>query len=304
VIRFPLRVLVACGLLAAPSLHAADAPLTTGDSTVVRRDVTFALHIPEDLARPHGPSGVLVFFGGKNDSAEMYQQSLSSTAELLDLVLVVPQMPWFAEPGKVDEPGVIRALEQLVTEIEKQFKTTWVIVGGASAGGNIAVAVAGKWSSKVPLLTLSSTGPFPDNQRLKTFHVVAAEEIEQLGPDGKKAPLLGKGKKDVFAVPGGHHTAQLEYLAPWLESEVSALRLNIASQTMQAAQQALMTRDTKKAEGIIQSTYMASNIIAQAPPGMNSFFDYEKTYRQSLLKKYTSTIQSMQKLRTKIATTK
>lgn len=296
---------LACLAAGISPIHAAEAPLTTGNSTVVRRDVTFALHIPESLSKPHGPAGIFIFFGGKDDTTEMYQLSLTNLADSLDLVVVVPQMPWFKDPGKVPEIGVVRALDVLVGEIEKQFQTTpaWVIVGGVSAGGEIAYQLASKWSSKVALLVLASTGPLPNIPK-KTFHVVAAAEIELLGPDGKQAPILGRGKKDVFAIPGGHHTAQIEYVEPWLQSEVSAMRLGIAGQTMQAANQALMVRDAAKAEAIVQSTYLATTILGQQAPGTNSFFEYEKKYREDLLKKDAKTIESLTKLRTKIATTK
>ncbi|MGH8048630.1 MAG: hypothetical protein ACREKL_15430 [Chthoniobacterales bacterium] len=307
-IRFPHRALVTAAgcLLATSSLRAAgEQPIATGLSTVVRKDVNFALFVPPDLAGDHGPAGIFVFFGGKNDSIEMYQQSLATVAQTMDLILIVPQMPWFADPGKVPEAGVIRALEQLVPEIEKQFHTTssLIVVGGASAGGPIAAQLANKWSAKVALLVLASTPVQPD-ARKKTLHVVAASESELLGPDAKRAPILGKGKKDIFAIPGGHHTAQVEYLQPWLETEVTALRLDLASQTTQAASQALMQRNSAKAEAILNSTHMGTLILSTQVPGTNSFYEYENARRKALVKKYEAPTQSVDKLREKIAAQK
>src|ERR1043166_1858300 len=84
-----------------------DLKLVTGDSVIEYDTVTYALHVPKTADGPHGPFAVLVFFGGYGDSIEYYQKALASMCDDLDVIAVIPQMPWFAKPGKASNAAEI-----------------------------------------------------------------------------------------------------------------------------------------------------------------------------------------------------
>ncbi len=281
----------------------AEEPLSTGKSTLVRQGVNMALHIPSTLEGVHGPAGVLVFFGGSGDSIEYYQKAFAPISDALDLAVVVPQMPWFKEAGKVPPSGVNRALKSVVGEIEKQFQTDprLVIVGGASAGGGAAHDLTKEWSQKVALFLLSSTGPFPDASKPRTFHVVAEKEVSRLGPLGRSGAVLGKGRKDMFAIPGGSHSAQIPHLKVWLETEMAVLRMERAQETIRKAEDHLRRRENEQAQSLLNSTLAAVGILDQTAQDGDGYFQYEGKRREELRTKYASVIKSLETIQNKIS---
>jgi hypothetical protein len=84
------------------SFSAAGENLSTGDTNITRAGVNHALHVPKTADHTHGPFPLFILFGGYGDAAEYYQKTLTPMAEQLDLVLVVPHLPWFREPGGAD----------------------------------------------------------------------------------------------------------------------------------------------------------------------------------------------------------
>lgn len=284
-------------------LKALDEPLSVGDSTVVRNRVNLGLHIPPGADGPHGPMGVMIFFGGTGDSIEVYQKALSPMADALDLVVVIPQMPWFQDPGKVPEAGVYQALAHVLDEIEKSFHSDprWVIINGASAGGAVAHELTRKWASKVSLLILHSTGPFPDISQPRILHVVAEKETNRLNPEGRHGPVLGRGHKDSFAIPGASHGAHFAHMEVWLETEMAVLRLEQASPTIRLAEGKLSRGQADQAAAILRSTVEATGILSKTVPENDALFQYEAKHRQELAVKYAAQIQTVMQMQEKIS---
>ncbi|MEO6055195.1 MAG: hypothetical protein ABIP97_14400 [Chthoniobacterales bacterium] len=291
-----------CFLIAGLPVIAAE-PLVTGDSTIVRDGVSIALHIPPSMQAPHGPSGILIFFGGKGDQLAHYQKSLTPISDALGMVVVIPHMPWFYQGPKISTATIYRILEQVVVDIEKQFQTDphWLIIGGASAGGKGANEMAYMLSSKTALYMLCSTGSFFDIKALRTLHVVADSEVAWLGAEGKSGNVLGKGRKDMFAIPGGEHSDQIPHFQVWLKTEMAVLRMERATQTMQEAEEKLRKGNAVQAQQILQSTLASAQALNEPAPDGDAFFQYEIKHRQELLAHYDSTIQSLKKLEAKTA---
>jgi hypothetical protein len=302
-IKSPLLLCAAALLGLGVGMTDAVEPLPVGSSEIVRQQVSMAVHAPSTLEGAHGPAGVLVFFGGVGDSTAYYQKAFAPLADALDLVVIVPQMPWFKEPGKTPPRGVYGALKQAVNEIEKQFQTDprFVIVGGASAGGAPAHELTKQWSQKVPLFLLASTGPFPDIAKPRTFHVVAEKEVSRLGPQGRTGIALGKGKKDLFAIPGGSHSAQIKHLSTWLETEVAVLRLEQAQETIRKAEEKLRSKENDQARAILASTLAAVRILDQPVAEGDDYFKYEAKRRQELKAKFAPTIKLLEAAEAKLA---
>jgi len=291
-----------CSLLGSAVCLAADGPLQIGDSLIERNGVSMALHIPATLEGAHGPSGVLVFIGGSGDSNVGYQRSLGKVADALEIALVVPQMPWFRDGTNIPVPTIFKGLDSVVDQIEKQFslKPGWIFVGGASAGGKSATDLAAKWSSNTQLLLLASTGPFSDVRRSRTLHVVAENEMDRLGPRGRRGSVLGKGKVDLFAIPGGQHSAQIKHLTVWLETEISILRMEESSATLRQAEDALRAGKGDEARAILRSTREAVTILGTPTAESDEFFQYETQRRKELLEKYSATIRSLEAVEAKL----
>ncbi|MEO6845659.1 MAG: alpha/beta hydrolase fold domain-containing protein [Chthoniobacterales bacterium] len=275
--------------------------LAPGDSILSRHDVNIALHIPPDLAASHGPAGILILFGGTGDRIEYYQTAIAPLADALDLALVIPQMQWFATPGK-DNAHVCQELEKVVTEIEAQFKTDphMVIISGASAGGGIAHDLAQKWRNKTPLLVLHSTGPIADLSGPRTFHVVADKEKARLGPAGSSGVVLGRGHKDMFAVPNGEHEVHTKYMQVWLDSELAIWRLEQAQQTMDKAEEKLRKNDPTQALAILKSTLDSAKTMSEPVDGTDAFFQYETKHRQEIATRFAPVIKKLLALDAKI----
>ncbi|MEO8205596.1 MAG: hypothetical protein ABI615_05405 [Chthoniobacterales bacterium] len=280
-----------------------DEPLATGDSTIVRNGVSIALHIPPSLTKPHGPTGILIFFGGKGDQLPHYQKALAPVSEALDMVVVIPQMPWFYQGPQISTATIYQVLQKLVGDIESQFKTDphWIIIGGASAGGRAANELAYMWPSKVALYMLCSTGSFFDIKSYRTLHIVADKEVAWLGPEGNSGAVLGKGRKDMFAVPGGEHSDQIPHFQVWLKTEMAVLRMEKAAETLKLAQEKLQKGEPQQAQEILQSTVDSAKALGEPAPQGDAFFQYETKHREELLAKYASTIEGLKNLEVKIS---
>jgi hypothetical protein len=284
--------------------HAADEPLSKGDSTLTRSQVNVGLHVPASLAEPHGPAGVLIYFGGLRDDVSDYLRPLGMVGDALDLVVMVPQMPWFTDAGKVQPAGIYPVLGRMVDDATKQLGLgqPWLMIGGASAGGTPAHELARKWSSKVDLFLLSSAGPFPDVGGPRTLHVVAEGEVNRLGPQGHRGVVLGQGKKDMFAIPGSRHGAHFKHLRAWLETEVSALRLAEAAKTVRLAEEKIAKGEADTASGILKSTMAAVDLLGQPMGGADALFQYEAKRRQELLQRNGATLKLLEDVKVKLST--
>jgi hypothetical protein len=276
--------------------------LATGNSTVVRSGVNIALHVPSDLDGPHGPAGIFIWFGGVGDSISYYQKAFTPLADTADMVVVVPQMPWFADHGQVQSPGVYQALEGLVAEIEKRFQTDpqWIMIGGASAGGPPANELAKKWSPRVARLVLASTNLSTGLEQVRTLHVVAEHESPALRLQGAETMSLGQGKKDSFAVPKGEHSAQVPHVELWLATEVAAMRLEQGMKTMRLTEEPLTRNDIAQAKAILKSTFASAHTLSEPAPNQDAFFQYETRHRQELLKSFAPTVEALNNLHTKL----
>jgi len=197
-----------------------------GTSTVRRDAAEVGLYVPAATNRLRGSTGLFIFFGGMGDSVEHYQKALAPMADALDLVVLVPHLPWFAEPGRAQPLQIMAALEELRGELEQAFQADaeLVVVGGASAGGGAACWVAREWAARVPFLVLHSTRPCPERIGARTLHVVGESETALLG-EGGAGERLGEGSTDRFAVPGEGHQVHVRHMRAWLETELARYRV-------------------------------------------------------------------------------
>lgn len=280
----------------------AEEPLVVGNSVVTRGKANFGLHIPAVFAEKEMPGALLVFFGGSGDSVAAYQRSLTPIGDTEQMVVVIPQMPWFSEPAEASTTEIFRELKDLVKDIETQFATGPLIVavGGASAGGSAAHELAKKWSSQVEFFILSSTGPFPKLSQPRTFHVVAESEKNRLGSQGDQRNKLGKGKTDIFLIPDGKHSAQIPHWKIWLETELAALRLEQAEEILRAADEQMRRGDKARAATLLALPLSAVETLRQDPSDQDEFFQYEGKSRAELLEKYAATVKKLDEAKIQI----
>lgn len=104
-------------MILAPLLVAADENvLKTGPSVITRDEVNLALNVPESAVEPHEPFALMVFFGGRGDTTEFCQKQLAPVCDELDVILVVLQMPWFAQQGTASADHVIEVRGEGLTD--------------------------------------------------------------------------------------------------------------------------------------------------------------------------------------------
>ena len=249
-------------LLALPQTKAEDA-LAVGDSTITRSRVNMALHVPATADKPHGPMGVLVFFGGVGDSIDYYQKAFTEMADKLDLVVVIPQMPWFATRGEVDVGGVIKALDDVTAQIETQFHTdpNLRLVGGASAGGSPAHDLTKKWGAKVPFQLLHSTVESAWVKGPRLLHLVGRDETAWLGTDAHSGQGFDINNKDLYAVPDEDHQVHFRHMQPWLETELSAWRIMNANG--KAGTDEATLNSIRKSYGLLSETLQGDDAFLQ-----------------------------------------
>jgi hypothetical protein len=256
-----------------------DLKLATGDSIIEYDTVTYALHVPKSADGPHGPFAVLVFFGGYGDSIEYYQKALAEMCDELDMIAVIPQMPWFAKPGKSSAAAVMGSLDGLRKEIETQFHTdtNLVIVSGASAGGGSACQLTRRWGKNVPLLVLHSTNRCSGIGNTRSVLLVGENEAGFLGSEAEDGKLLGQGLTDLFAVPKEQHEVHFRHMRVWLETELSAVRIE---------------RSDSSAKPDLNR---AINLLLTPVPDTDAFFKYQQTRRAELRTKCQSKIDALRK---------
>ncbi len=289
-------VTAACVLL--PSQVVADLG-EAGAFEVDRGRAHFGLNVPASLTKPHGPSGVFIFFGGSDDSVATYQRSIGAIANDLDIIAVVPQLPWFSDSGQADVAEVHRMFQRLQGELAQAYNLdpSWLIVGGASAGGTAAHEYARRNSSRVDLLLLASTGPFADVSRPRTLHVVGEDEGQRLGSGNRARTSLGRGKKDSFIIPGGRHSAQTRHIRVWLETEVSELRLAAAESTLERAAALARAGQRDEAADVLRSTWRSIDLLRSEVNSGDALFDYERERRAEVLKRYQPVIERLESAR-------
>lgn len=288
----------AAAVLLLPTLVAADLG-EAGAFDVDRGRAHFGLNVPDSLTKPHGPSGVIVFFGGSGDSVATYQRSIGAMANDLDLIAVVPQLPWFGDPGQADAAEVNRMALRLVDELQDVYDLDpcWVIVGGASAGGGSAHELARRMGSKVDLLLLASTGPFQDLRQPRTLHVVAEDEGPRLGSGSRGRNSLGRGKKDAYIIPGSEHSAHTRHLRVWLETEVSELRLAAAEETLERAAALAQAGQRDEAAAVLRSTWRSIDLLRSGVNDGDELFDYERQRQADILTRYQPVIKRLESAR-------
>lgn len=272
------RLRLTFGLLAIflSSSHAGE-KIATGDSVITRDKVDIALHVPAAASGEHGPFGVFVFFGGVGDSNEYYQKAYAEMADKLDFIVVVPRMPWFATKGEVDTPGVIKALDGLVADLETQFHTepNLCIVGGASAGGGAAHNLAQHWGAKVPFLILHSTLDRFAVKGPRLLHLVGRDESAWLGTDAHGGKGFDVNNKDLYAVPDEEHQAHIRDTRPWLETELSAWRLEKAGFVITGGPNA-------SSEAAIRSHKESLRLLSETLQGDDAFLQFQNKRRKDL----------------------
>jgi hypothetical protein len=241
------------------------------------------LHVPKTADEPHALFATLIFFGGYGDAADYYQKTLAPMSDDLEFVLVVPHMPWFREPGKADEEQILDSLNQLKTELETRFHTDpkLGIVSGASKGGPITCELASRWSSAVPLLILHSTYFCSTKNSARTLHLVGEKEVAFLGHEGQSGKVLGVARKDLYAVPNEEHGAHFRHMKAWLETELSAVRLERANETLRLAQ-----KEPTQAGLVLRSTKAAARYLSENLPESDDFMKYQNARRKELLSKF------------------
>lgn len=271
----------------------------SGAFEVDRGRVHFGLNVPASLTQPHGPSGVVVFFGGSGDSVATYQRSIGAIANDLDIIAVVPQLPWFGDPGQADPAEVNRMVQRLLGELENAYdiKPCWVIIGGASAGGGAAHELARRMGSKVDFLVLASTGPFQDLRQTRTLHVVAEDEGHRLGSGSRGRNSLGRGNKDSYIIPDSRHSAHTRHLRVWLETEVSELRLAAAEETLRQAAALAQAGQRDEAADVLRSTWRSIDLLRSDPGDRDELFTYERQRRTEILAKYQPVIERLESAR-------
>lgn len=295
-------VFMGCLLAAASGLLATE-PLATGASMVEQDRASYGVFIPPSFGANSGPSGVFVFFGGRGDSVETYMRSLTPLAEAQNWVLIVPQLPWFKEPTKASASDILRGVDKLIGRIEKEMNPgpLWLAVGGASAGGAAAHDLAKKWSSKLNLLVLASTGPFSGVGKVRTLHIVADNEQNRLGSDGRKGNSLGKDAKDIFLIPNGKHSAQIPHFKVWMETEIARLRLAQASATLQQAEAKLRQNQLAEAETLLQSSFRAVETLDFPALGSDAFYEYENQRRAAMKTEFAREIEALAAMKPRLS---
>ncbi|MBI4026556.1 MAG: hypothetical protein HY360_16335 [Verrucomicrobia bacterium] len=302
------RLLCAATLILVPfvGLKGADAPAppapATGDSTITRSRVNLALHIPAAAAGEHGPLGVLIFFGGVGDSIEYYQKAFTPAADALDLVVVVPQMPWFAKRGEVEAKGVLQALDGVAASIESQFHSDpdLRLVGGASAGGPPAHDLAKKWGARVPFLLLHSTLDSAWVKGPRLLHLVGRNETAWLGTDAHGGQGFDVHEKDLYAVPDEDHQVHFKHMQPWLETELSAWRIAVSERTLRVVEEKLKQNQPREAGAILHSTKEAVRFLSATLDGNDPFFAFQNKRRKELREKYQKEIQAIETIRLRL----
>ncbi len=255
----------------------AEDALVVGDSTITRDRVNMALHVPATADKPHGPMGVLVFFGGVGDSIDYYQKAFTEMADKLDLIVIIPQMPWFDKRGEVDTPGVIKVLDDVVTQIETQFHTdpNLRLVGGASAGGAPAHDLTKKWGAKVPFQLLHSTVDSAWVKGPRLLHLVGRNETGWLGTDAHSGQGFDINNKDLYAVPDEDHQVHFRHMQPWLETELSAWRIiNMSSKRGRGEDEAALN--------YLKKSY---DLLSETLQGDDAFLQYQNKRRKELCTK-------------------
>lgn len=284
------RTIAAVFFLCVHLLYAAsdgEVDIATGPSHIIRDSVNFGLYVPKTAERPHGPLAMLVFFGGYGDAVDYYQKQLASLADDLDIVVVVPQMPWFREKGEVSAIGVIATLDGLKQELETRFGVDpgLAIVGGGSAGGSSACQLTRRWKTSVPLLVLHSSNRCSAIGRTRSVLLVGENEVSFLGEEASGGKRLGEGLTDLFAVPKEQHEIHFRHMRWWLETELSALRLERADATLRLAGE-------RKADAtaILRSTKESASRLSTAIPDDDDFLRYQNDRRKELREKWRAII--------------
>lgn len=296
--HLPLLVSLCCLQLLAVNTAFAD----LGRSGAFEVDVGrahFGLYVPESLTTTHGPSAVYVFFGGMGDSVSRYQERFGTIAEALDIIVVVPQMDWFSDPGRADADEVQRAFQRLLRDVQSEYQLNpgWLFIGGASRGGAPAHALARRLGSRTDLLILASTGPFAAIRQPRTLHVVAENEAERLGSGRSRQNSLGSGHRDAFIISGGRHSAQIDHQRVWLESEVARLRLEAAETTLREAANLAQSGDRDQAANLLRSTWRMLDLLRAPVDARDALFDYERQRRLDLLEQYAPVIERLDSAR-------
>jgi len=279
-------LLLAClACLASRPVSAADA-LSPGDSVIVREGVTIALHVPPATNPPPASLGLLVCFGGQGDSVQGYPRLLAPLADALDLIVIVPRLPWFAQRGEVGVDGVIVALNVLRRELQEQLGADpgLVVVTGVSAGGAGACLLAKRWRHTVPLLVLHSTWRCVKEPAARTVLLVGEAETGFLGDAASAGPVLGKGTVDLFAVPGAGHQVHLAQMRAWLETELSAWRLARVPAALRAAGDHPVQRAS-----VERTTATATRLLNTTLPEPDDFFRYQNHRRAELRPRFPAT---------------